>query len=105
MHGFALTYLIFRAESFIFFGLHSLDGNADARDLVHAAPYRVAAAFANLTLDLVLVELVREALRSMNRCDNLFTSLLILCINCAAFVLREHELDRVPVDLLRSSWR
>ena len=72
---------------------------------MHAAPDRVAAALTNLLLNLVLVKRAREALRSMDRRNYLFTDLSTLRKNRAALVLREHELDRVPEDLLRRSLR
>ena len=105
VHGIALANCIFRAQALIFRSLHGLDRNAYARVFVHAAPDRVAAALTNLLLDLVLVKRAREALRSMDRRDDLFTYLSTLRENRAALALREHELDRVPEDLLRRSWR
>ena len=41
----------------------------------------------------------------MDRRDDLFTYLSTLREDRAALALREHELDRVPEDLLRRSWR
>ena len=106
MHSIALADRIFCAEALIFRSLHSLDRNADARDLVYAAPHRIAAAFTNLLLDLVLVERAREALRSVDCRDDLFTDLSTFRKNRAALVLWKHELDRVPESLLRCSvWR
>ena len=104
MHRIALANCIFRAEALIFRCLHDLDRNADARVFVHAPPDWVAAALTNLLLDLVLVKRAREALRCMDCCDYLFTNLSTLRKNRAALVLREHELDRVPKNLLRRSW-
>ena len=88
--------MVFYAQSLVFLALHGFDGDADARDLVHALPDGVAGAFTNGFLDSILVEGVGEALDGKHGRDEFFAGLASFSEYRTTLILWQNKLDRVP---------